>query len=235
MFVENKYTRWYNSIIKKAALRMHLNEYVEQHHIIPKCLGGSNEKSNLVKLTAREHFVCHWLLTKMVPLHEQFHRKLIYAFWRLANNKNSKRKYTATSKVYATLKIQMAQAQSLERKGIWPGPNLGKPMAESTKEKLRNKVVSQETKQKIKAARAKQDTGHLKGREISQEWREKLSKANLGKKRSAESRAKQAATMIATRKTCEHCGCLVSATVYTRNHGEKCKLLNTTNNVGLKQ
>ena len=39
--------------------------YYERHHIQPKSLGGNNKKENLVKLTAREHFICHWLLVKM--------------------------------------------------------------------------------------------------------------------------------------------------------------------------
>ena len=40
--------------------------YIEQHHVIPRSLGGVDSKENLVRLTAREHFVCHLLLTKMV-------------------------------------------------------------------------------------------------------------------------------------------------------------------------
>jgi hypothetical protein len=42
-------------------------EYYENHHIIPKCLGGNNEKNNLVLLTAEEHFNCHYILHKMFP------------------------------------------------------------------------------------------------------------------------------------------------------------------------
>jgi hypothetical protein len=38
--------------------------YYEEHHIIPKSLGGSNDKDNLVLLTAREHFLAHYLLYK---------------------------------------------------------------------------------------------------------------------------------------------------------------------------
>lgn len=36
--------------------------YFEKHHIIPKCKGGDNLKTNIVYLTAREHFIAHWLL-----------------------------------------------------------------------------------------------------------------------------------------------------------------------------
>ncbi len=36
--------------------------YYERHHILPKCLGGENDKENLVLLTGKEHFICHKLL-----------------------------------------------------------------------------------------------------------------------------------------------------------------------------
>jgi hypothetical protein len=66
IFIQNKYTRWYNNIITNAQARtLPKDTYIERHHIIPRSLGGNNEQSNLVKLTAREHFVCHLLLTKM--------------------------------------------------------------------------------------------------------------------------------------------------------------------------
>ena len=67
MFFDNKYTKYYYNIIS-AAVTQHRNKkdaYYENHHIIPKCLGGSNAPNNLVLLTAREHFICHLLLTKM--------------------------------------------------------------------------------------------------------------------------------------------------------------------------
>jgi hypothetical protein len=65
MFVENKYKKWYDNIID-AAKKREISGYTEKHHIIPKSLGGSNDSANLVALTAREHYVCHWLLTKFV-------------------------------------------------------------------------------------------------------------------------------------------------------------------------
>ena len=66
IFIDNKYTRLYFSIVNNALSRsLSPASYVERHHIIPKSLSGSNTKDNLVVLTAREHFICHWLLTKM--------------------------------------------------------------------------------------------------------------------------------------------------------------------------
>lgn len=63
MFIKNKYYKWYNLIIQYAHNRKKNLSY-ELHHIIPRCIGGNNEPSNLVNLTFREHFLCHKLLTK---------------------------------------------------------------------------------------------------------------------------------------------------------------------------
>jgi hypothetical protein len=41
----------------------------ENHHIVPRCLGGGNESSNLVSLTLREHIFVHRLLSKIYPHH----------------------------------------------------------------------------------------------------------------------------------------------------------------------
>ena len=66
MYLPNKYTFWYNNIIQRAQSRvLSTDTYTEKHHIIPRSLGGDDLTSNLVRLTAREHFVCHLLLTKM--------------------------------------------------------------------------------------------------------------------------------------------------------------------------
>lgn len=63
MFVDNKYRRWHNQIIDRARGRV-LQEKTERHHILPCSLGGGNEKTNLVRLTYREHYLIHWLLVK---------------------------------------------------------------------------------------------------------------------------------------------------------------------------
>lgn len=64
----------YNSICQKAKLR---NVGDEMHHIIPKCLGGTDDKSNLVPLTYREHFVAHKLLVKIYDKNVSLHRALL--------------------------------------------------------------------------------------------------------------------------------------------------------------
>lgn len=70
------YQKIYNAIIEKARLRNELDIYFEKHHIIPKSLGGEDTEENLVKLTFKEHFICHRLLTKIYPKENKMH----YAF-----------------------------------------------------------------------------------------------------------------------------------------------------------
>ena len=64
------YLKIYNSIIdnsKNHNRKKNKITYYESHHIIPKCHGGSNLKHNIVLLTAKEHFICHKLLTYIYP------------------------------------------------------------------------------------------------------------------------------------------------------------------------
>lgn len=58
------YKLHYNTIVNRGRNRV-LSGYKESHHVIPKCLGGSDEVDNLVDLTAREHYVAHILLAKI--------------------------------------------------------------------------------------------------------------------------------------------------------------------------
>lgn len=60
------YKRIYDNIVSRGKGRI-LEGYSERHHIIPKCMGGTNESSNLVDLTAEEHYLCHQLLVKIYP------------------------------------------------------------------------------------------------------------------------------------------------------------------------
>ena len=126
MYLDNKYTITYNNIVNRAKSRV-LVGYGENHHIIPKSLGGSNDKNNLVKLTAREHFICHLLLTKMVI--GKAKRSMTFAVWSLTNLDHSKvrGRYKVTSHRYEILKKACAMASS--------ELHTGKIVSEDTKKK----------------------------------------------------------------------------------------------------
>lgn len=77
IFVDNKYSTWYFSIIENAK-KFPPTGYKEMHHIIPRCMGGQDSEDNLVALSARQHFICHLLLTRMTT-DKQYLGKLKYA------------------------------------------------------------------------------------------------------------------------------------------------------------
>lgn len=110
MYLQNKYRSWYYALIERAKSRSTQPQIVEKHHIIPKSLGGSNAKENLVSLTPREHYICHLLLTKMCEGDSK--KKMVYAFWALANlcNRYQTRKIIK-GRVYESLRQEFIQYQ----------------------------------------------------------------------------------------------------------------------------
>lgn len=101
---QNKYSNLYFAIISKAKHREHLSQQSEKHHVQPKSLGGSNEKSNIVDLTLREHFICHRLLLKMVSGNNK--RKMTYALYRMQHYGKNKSSRIKASKSYELLREQ---------------------------------------------------------------------------------------------------------------------------------
>lgn len=62
------YKKHYERLMDRAKKR-HLTCYVEKHHIIPRCMNGTDKPDNIVDLTPEEHYVAHQLLVKMYPEH----------------------------------------------------------------------------------------------------------------------------------------------------------------------
>ena len=107
MYLQNKYSQWYYNIIGWAKSRVLPEEtYTETHHIVPRSLGGSDDPSNLVKLTAREHFICHLLLPKMTTGTNK--TKMIYAAWCLTMLANRQKQFTIKSRTYSNIKIAIS-------------------------------------------------------------------------------------------------------------------------------
>ncbi len=72
------------------------SDYFENHHIVPKCLDGSNDNDNIVRLTAREHFIAHALLVKIYPTS----KKITNAFIGMSRNKTGNRYINASMYEY---------------------------------------------------------------------------------------------------------------------------------------
>lgn len=115
MFINNKYTAWYYKIIEDAKTNPR-EGYVEKHHIIPSSLGGSNDSENIVALSSREHFVCHYLLTKMLnPNTPEWHKMVRAVIFMVADPGKSKRYHN--SRIYETAKMQFSKIQSEQQSG----------------------------------------------------------------------------------------------------------------------
>jgi hypothetical protein len=245
----NKYNQWYDSIIENARSRT-LSGYKESHHIIPQSLGGPDTKENLVDLTAREHFICHWLLIKMHT--GEARAKMIYALNGMKRTNREQERYETaiTSRVYQKLKEEFGKTHSTYMKGRTPW-NKGVPITEEQREKNRQAALgkkhSAETKEKISKAQlgTKQTqetkdkisaslTGLKRGPMIA-EHKEKRSKALKGKTKNPESVAKRQETLkrlaaegthhSMVKVTCPHCAKEVTKLVYGRLHGDHCRTL----------
>ena len=115
MFLDNRYTKIYFAIIERARNRNHIKELYDgyqRHHIIPRCMGGSDDEHNLVCLTYKEHRVCHRLLICMVV--GEMHYKMKYAY-KLFNGR-----YEAPSPhIFCTEESYKKMSDTRKRKGSY--------------------------------------------------------------------------------------------------------------------
>lgn len=109
------YQRHYDRLVERARNRV-LQGYVEVHHILPRCIGGSDERDNLVQLTAEEHFVAHQLLHKMHPNVSG----LAFAMVSMTADRYGKR----NNKLYGWIRRKYALAQSKVTKEQWANPEI---------------------------------------------------------------------------------------------------------------
>ena len=138
--------------------------YTEKHHILPKSLGGSDDSSNIIILTAREHFIAHWLLWKA------YGGKMIYAFNMM--NKNNEIK---SSRVYSSLREDFAAEHSKNMRGVNSRENhplWGKNHSQETKDKISNN---------LKDLYSNPEDHPFFGKKHSKDTKDKISKSRLGK------------------------------------------------------
>lgn len=110
------YHRIYNSIIYNRKQNI-FKGYTETHHIIPRSLKGTNDKDNLVKLSAREHFICHLLLTKMYKEGSIEWVKMMKAFYCMIFRQNNNQKRYLNSHWYKYWRENFSKAQSINQQG----------------------------------------------------------------------------------------------------------------------
>jgi Straboviridae homing endonuclease len=120
--------------------------YYEDHHVKPKCLGGNNDKENLVLLTAREHYICHKLLTYIYPMN----RLIIIAFHAMAYNKKYKKYICARDYKYAKELNSLSEMPETQRNKI---RNANKNKKHTSEQNLK---TSETTKKAMKRPEVKE-------------------------------------------------------------------------------
>ncbi len=142
------YLKIYDQLIDRAQTRK-LEGYIEQHHIIPRCIGGTDDKSNLAILTAREHFIAHKLLCEIYPNND----KIFFAYRMMAIMKQSndnERLYNISSREFDRIRTE-----SIKKIG---NMNRGKKLLPKSKESIEKQLATRKlngythsdaTKQKI--------------------------------------------------------------------------------------
>lgn len=168
------YQKIYNQLITRARHRK-LDGYIERHHIVPKCIGGTDDSENLVDLTAREHFIAHKLLCELHPNND----KLLYAYWMMSNKTqsgNQQRLYNISNREYERIKLLISEA----RKSFTHSDETKKKISQSGKGKipwnkgLKNPFSAEALDKMSKAAKGR--PAWNKGVSPSDETKRKMSK-----------------------------------------------------------
>lgn len=147
--------------------------YGEVHHIVPKAEGGSDDSTNLVKLTGREHYIAHLLLAKIYDDYKMY-SALTYM---RCGNKLVNRDFKFNSRLYEKMRIKFGKKFSEHISGE-NHPNFGKHLSRETRARISKSNIgkkrSQEQKNKISEATKKALTpkviakmsASLKGRKV---------------------------------------------------------------------
>jgi hypothetical protein len=193
------YTKIYNQIIERAQNRK-LDGYIEKHHIIPKCMGGLDEKENIVELTAREHFICHRLLCEIYP--NQI--KLWYALFLMSINKfkKSHQRYKVSSKEYERIKIEWNKHVKGRKKPVGFGEKLSKILKGKIRSEESRRNISLATRNKPKHTFESKEKikQYMTGKKYSQESKDKMSQSSKGKIKNWDERNRKASEKLKGRK-----------------------------------
>ena len=206
LFEQNPYTKEYYQIIDSAIVRIPQTAtrqeakkillYTEKHHIIPRSLGGTDEITNLVWLTAAEHLKVHLLLVKMVTQKTHL-RKMNSAAVRMANPQSRTQKRIIDAELIdelGSIRIECAKLHSEYMKEKHKGKN--------------NPMYGKHHSDSSKSAKRAAMTGFKR----SDENKKNCSKSKIGDKNPG-----------AKTVTCPHCGTVGKSGGMRKHHFDHCK------------
>lgn len=177
------YTRHYERLMDRARARSRPSGYVERHHVVPRCLGGSNDASNKVILTAAEHYVAHLLLVRMYPGNSN----LTWAAIAMAVATSAKNQGRSGNKLYDWLRREHAEARRGKKRGrIHSDASRAKMSADRRGKKLGPWSAENSAKHSAR------QLGKKRGPQKTEQVAARIA-VHLGAKRSDETRAKMSA------------------------------------------
>lgn len=259
----NKYKKWYNNIVKRGQTpRPDL--YTENHHIVPDAFyknrsrsgrtgwldGNPEDPANKTELTAKEHLVCHWLLTRIYK--EGRERHVVLNAVRMLQAKTQKhQRYTSrlTGRLYQRIKEEYSQLQSQRFSGKGNG-FYGKKHTPEARAAISQKNTGKKLTEAQIAKQVAAQTGRTR-KPFSNEWRNNMAKNHKskqpdfdgslkeetkkkigdkirGRKQTDEEKARRSAAnmgRVKPKKLCPHCNQLIAVNGYARWHGDNCKSL----------
>lgn len=185
------YEEFINNILETRGRFNCGDKYHERHHIVPKCVGGADDKKNLIDLYAGEHFEAHRLLALENPKN----KGLVYAWWCMAtaNGKHTDETDRLTPEEYEEIRIMYSKSVTGEN-----NPMFGKTHPIETRRKISEnhadvsgennpnygKPCSNETRQKLSELRKGKFTGEdnpFYGKKHTEEAKQKMSEKRKGK------------------------------------------------------
>ncbi len=185
------YQHHYDVLMLRACNRKLLG-YAENHHILPKCMGGSDDLVNIAKLTTEEHYLAHQLLVKIYP----GNYKLLQAILIMSGEGNLHRK--CTNKLFGWIKRKIDAEREFSadtrKKMSLAAQNQTDAKKKQISDKLKGRVspnkgkkLSEERKAEIRILRKeKLLPGPNLGKKFSNETKQKMSEAKLGVSKSPE-------------------------------------------------
>jgi hypothetical protein len=109
LFINMDYRKHYELLCERGKVKR--EGYLEKHHIIPRCKGGDDSKENLTWLTAKEHYIAHYLMHMM----DRTDKGLWFALFNMAFLINEhQQRYQVGSRTYQRLK---------QERGYWARDN----------------------------------------------------------------------------------------------------------------
>lgn len=183
--LDNKYEKIYNAIINRALNESRDIGKYEKHHIIPLSISNDNSKNNIVKLTLREHFICHKLLVKMYSGSNKC--KMLKALYMMSNTRG----LMLSSRIYEECKSNLSEDVSKRMKLYYSDPKNREKSAITCSKTMLGVPKSEEQKRRISEANSGKDHYWQDKINKNPEKIRKTAEKHTGMKRSISTRKRQ--------------------------------------------